>query len=236
MPRYHFTSNGHKIEIKVADDGLEILHDGKEVTDINNPSYLNQGGFRVVEDDDEWKVESKSFFSQTFIHTIRRNGEIVLEVEVPHCCLLSSSSLRLISLRHSPAQHHSPPPPQQPRTRRATETVRPSQQPHEQKPWVAATARVNKRLDYVVDDKANDHTDSHNRIDPPANPISPAASDDSQPSNSKHNNWQEDQDAEDNAQPSYRRLRHVLEQFRQLLACPLLEIVTALRTRHAGAD
>ena len=87
MPRYHFTSNGHKIEIKVADDGLEILHDGKEVTDINNPSYLNEGGFRVVEDGDEctyeWKAESKSFFSQTFVHTIRRNGEIVLEAEVP---------------------------------------------------------------------------------------------------------------------------------------------------------
>ena len=87
MSRYHFTSNGHKIEINLADDGLDILHDGQAVTDINNPSYLNEGGFRVVEDGEEyayeWKVESKSFFSQTFIHTIRRNGEVVLEVEVP---------------------------------------------------------------------------------------------------------------------------------------------------------
>jgi hypothetical protein len=76
MARYHVTSNGHKIEINVADDGLEILLDGQAVTDINNPSYLNEGGFRVIEDGEEltyeWKAESKSFFSQTFTEDHRR--------------------------------------------------------------------------------------------------------------------------------------------------------------------
>ena len=87
MPRYHFTSYGHKIEMNLPDDGLEILHDGQPVTDINNPSYLHEGGFRVVEDGEEccyeYKIQSKGLFSNAKVHTIRRNGEIVLEVEVP---------------------------------------------------------------------------------------------------------------------------------------------------------
>jgi hypothetical protein len=87
MPRYHFTSNGHKIEINLADDGLEILHDGQAVSDIDNPSHLHEGGSRLVEDGQEcsyeWKVESKAFFSNAQVHTVRRDGEILLEVEVP---------------------------------------------------------------------------------------------------------------------------------------------------------
>ena len=87
MPRYHFSSNGHRIEIDLADDGLEILHDGQAVTDINNPSHFHEGGFRVVEDGEEctceWKVESKALFSAAQVHTVRRNGVAVLEVEVP---------------------------------------------------------------------------------------------------------------------------------------------------------
>ena len=55
MPRYPFTSNGHDDDVKPADDEC---------------SY-------------EWKVESKGIFSPTFTRTIRRDGEIVLKVEVP---------------------------------------------------------------------------------------------------------------------------------------------------------
>ena len=85
MARYHFTSNGHKVEINLDDSGT-IIHDGQPVTDVDK-SYLHEGGFRVVEDGDEcnyeWKVESKGLFSNAQVHTVRRNGEIVLEVEIP---------------------------------------------------------------------------------------------------------------------------------------------------------
>ena len=57
MPRYHFTSNGHEIDIKLAEDDLDIMHNGQAVTDINNPSYLHEGGFRVVEDGQECSYE-----------------------------------------------------------------------------------------------------------------------------------------------------------------------------------
>ena len=53
MARYYFTTNGHEFDIKLADDGLEILHDGQPVTDINNPTYRHEGGFRIVEDSEE---------------------------------------------------------------------------------------------------------------------------------------------------------------------------------------
>ena len=86
MPQYHFTSYGHKIQISLADDGLEVLHDGQVVNDFRNPSYLKNGGFRVVEDGEqcnyEWTIQSNNFFSRSLTHTIRRNGEVVLEVEV----------------------------------------------------------------------------------------------------------------------------------------------------------
>lgn len=86
MPRYRFNSYGHWIEMTLDDDGLEVLHDGQTVTDINNPSYLKEGGFRVIEDGVEctydWTIKANGFFRQSFTHTIRRNGEVVLEVEV----------------------------------------------------------------------------------------------------------------------------------------------------------
>jgi len=60
MPRYHFTSNGHEIDIKLADDGLEILHNGQAVTDINDPSYLHEGGFRVLDALDVKQAEKQA--------------------------------------------------------------------------------------------------------------------------------------------------------------------------------
>ena len=94
MYRYKFMHRNHQIEIAMSGDGGEIVHDGHNVpwSNVDPTSTFQEGEFQVAEDGEEciyaWKVDTPSTLSTVFNlgncrHTVSRNGEVILEVEVP---------------------------------------------------------------------------------------------------------------------------------------------------------